>query len=210
MVTSGTIFGIDTAIYQQFQSIVQAVNGVVTEPVLNRFLGRFFHSYGLQNMGDSIVTSIGVTNAHVEQNDGLARFARNGQPLVLAEGFDFGEVPFRFLGRNFSWDVSAFMPSSSSMTAATQTGGRMWVLKTRDQNLMRYVPPARGDTGGGDPIPREVEFVMPLGGPMGFFKPRHDGSGDTVNFLEAPFDRWLAIAPKFIPGIVLTGLTESI
>lgn len=209
--TDGTdIFGINLTVHQQFQSIVQAVNGVLTEPVLNRYLGRFFHAYGLQNMGDSIVTSIGVTNAHVEQNDGLARFARNGQPLVLAEGFDFGEVPFRFLGRNFGWDVSAYMPSSSSMTAATQTGGRAWVLKTRDQNLMRYVPPMRGDTGGGDPIPREVEFVMPLGGPMGFFKPRHDGSGDTVNFLEAPFDRWLAIAPKFIPGVVLTGLTESI
>jgi hypothetical protein len=83
-------------------------------------------------------------------------------------------------------------------------------MKTRDQNLMRYVPPLREGAAGQEPIPREVEFVMPLGGPLGIFKPRHNASGDTVNFLEAPFDRWVALAPKFLPGIVMTGLTESI
>jgi hypothetical protein len=210
MKTTGTIFGLNVATYQQFQSIVQAVSGVLTEPVLNRYFGRFFHAYGMQNMPDSIVTSIGVTNAHVEQNDGLARFSRQGVPLVFADGYEAAEVPYRFNGRNVSWDVSAYMPSSSDMTAATQTGGRLWAMKTRDQNLMRYVPPLREGAAGQEPITREVEFVMPLGGPLGIFKPRHNSSGDTVNFLEAPFDRWVALAPKFLPGIVMTGLTESI
>lgn len=211
LITTGTVFGINVATHPQFQSISQAVSGVLTEPTLNKYFGRFFHAYGMKNLPDSIVTSIGVTNAHVEQNDGLSRFARNGQGLVVQDGFEMGEVPFRFQGRNVTWDVSAYMPSSSSMTAATQTGGRLWAMKTRDRNLMRYVPPKRGQTGAdGGPLPNEVEFVLPVGGPFGIFKPRHNTDGDTVNFLEAPFDRWLAIAPKFLPGIKLTSLTESI
>lgn len=208
--TSGTVFGIALGTYQQFQSIVQAVSGVLTGPVLNKFTGRFLQAYGMQNLPDSVITSIGVTNAHVEQSEGLSIIDRTNAPYMISEGFDFGDVPFRFLGRKFKWHTSGFMPSSSSITAATQTGGRLWMLKTRDRNLMRYVPPARSGAGGSDPIPNEIEFMMPSGGPMGIFKARHDGSGDTVNVWEAPFDKWIAIAPRFMPGIVLTGLTESI
>lgn len=208
--TSTTVFGIPLGTYQQFQSIVQAVNGVLTGPVLNKFTGRFLQAYGIQNLPDSVITSIGVTNAHVEQSEGLSIIDRTNAPYLIAEGFDFGEVPFRFLGRKFKWHTSTFMPSSSDITAATQTGGRLWMLKTRDKNLMRYVPPARSGAQGVDPIPNEVEFMMPSGGPMGVFKARHSAAGDTVNVWEAPFDKWIAIAPRFMPGVLLTGLTESI
>jgi hypothetical protein len=209
MVTSGTIFGINYSTFPQFQSIVRAVSGVATPTYLNKIFGQFFVAYGMENMADTLVTGIGVTNAVVEQNDGLQRF-QGGAPLQFVEGYEMGEIPYRFNGRNMLWINSAFMPSLSDMTADTQTGGRLWALKTREQNLMRYVPAKRAGAGtGDDPITSEVEFVMTQPG-MGVFKARHDADGDTVNFYEAPFDRWMAIAPKFLPGVRLTGVTESI
>jgi hypothetical protein len=210
LATTGTKFGVNIATYMQFQSIVAAVSGVATETLFNKYWGRFFDAYGMANIPDAIVSRIGVLNAHAEQNDGLGRFNRSGQRLVMSEGYEFGGVPFNFNGRNVTWDPSSYMPSASDMTASSQTGGILWALKTRDRNLMRYVPPLAGGNVGAEPIPSEVEFVFPQGGPMGIFKPRHDGSGDTVNFLEAPFDRWMAVAPRFMPGIKLTSLTESI
>ena len=210
MVTSGSPFGINVSTYPQFQSIVRTVSGVATPTFLNKIFGQYFTAYGMENMADTIVTSVGVTNAVVEQNDGLQRF-NGGQPLSFTEGYEFGEVPYRFNGRNMKWVNSAFMPSLSSMAAATQTGGRLWALKTRDQNLVRYVAPKRGGAGtGADPIPSEVEFLMSGNGNMGVFKPRHDGDGDVVNFFEAPFDRWMAIAPKVLQGVRLITVTESI
>jgi hypothetical protein len=210
MVTTGSPFGVNVATYMQFQSIVAAVSGVATETLFNKYWGRFFHAYGLQNAPDAMVSTIGVMNAHSEQNDGLGRFNRSGQRLVMSEGYEFGQVPYNFQGRDVTWDPSAYMPSASAMNAAAQDGGILWAMKTRDRNIMRYVPPMAGGNVGAEPIPNEVEFVFPQGGPYGIFKARHDGSGDTVNFLEAPFDKWLAIAPRFMPGIKLTSLTESI
>ncbi len=32
----------------------------------------------------------------------------------------------------------------------------------------------------------------------------------AASIYEAPFDRWMAIAPRFLPGVRLTGVTESI
>ena len=207
--TGAAIFGIDVDVFQQFQSILATVSGVATGTVLSKYFARFFRAYGMANMPDTIVTSMGVTNANIENDDSLGRY-QLGQTQVFSEGYKMGEPQFVFNGRNVGWNVSAFMPSTSDMTATSQTGGLMWALKTRDQNIRRYIPPKPGafDTAG-SPIPNEVMFPFPVNGPMGIFKPRHDTAGDTVNFLEAPFDRWMAIAPVWLPGIRLDSLVES-
>lgn len=208
--TGAPIFGIDVDVFQQFQSIVSAVSGVATGTVLNKFMARFSKAYGIGNMPDQIVTSHGVTNAVIANDEGLGRFQLNDQ-RVFTEGFKMGVVPYAYGGRSFSWNVSDFMPSASSMTAATQTGGILWALKTKDKNIRRYVPPKPGVfDAGGNPLPNDIQFAFASkSGPFGIFKPRHDSNGDTVNFFEAPFDKWLAIAPVFIPGIKLTSLTED-
>jgi len=206
---TGTVFNINLATYTQLQSVVKNVGGVLTEQIMNRYFGRFFQAYGMQDMPETIITSMGVTNAHVENSDGLGRFDRTGRPFVVADGFEMGAIPFTFNGMNMKWHVTAFMPSDSDITATSQTGGRLWGLKLRDQNIVRYVPPALPQAKNEEPFPSEVEFVYPL--IDGVFKPLHDSStAATTNFQEAPFYRHVAYAPKVMQGIKLTGLTESI
>lgn len=204
-------FGIEVDVFEQFASVVKAVSGVLTEQVLNRYFGRYFQAYGMQNMPDTIITSMGVTNAHVENSDGLGRFDRTGKAFVIANGFDYGAVPFTFNGMNMKWHVSAFMPSASDVTSSSPTGGRLWALKLRDQNIMRYVPPKlAGSKAGTAPMDSEVEFAFPLGGPNGIFKPYHNSSGNSTNWQEAPFYKHVAYAPRFMPGIKLTSLSENL
>lgn len=209
--TSTDIFGINVTVFQQMQSVLKDVGGVLTNQVLNRYYGRYFKAYGMNNCPESMVTSMGVTNAHVENSDGLRRFESHGRPFVIAEGFEYGAVPYVFNGMNMKWHVSAFMPSTSDVTAATHTGGRLWGLKLRDQNLMRYVPPRIPQSRTMEPFHSEVEFLYPLGGPNGAFKPYHSPTtARATNFQEAPFYRHIAIVPRHMPGIKLTGLTESL
>lgn len=211
LVATGTIFNINVATYAQFQSINQAVSGVFTERTANRYFGRFFQAYGMSNMADTIITSMGVTNAHVENSDGLARFDRTGKPFTIATGYEMGAVPFVFNGQKLAWHISAFMPSLSDVTATTHTGGRMWCMKMRKQNIRRYVPPGLPQAKKHGAFHSEVEFLYPLGGPHGIFKPYHDsGTARATNFQEAPFYRHMAWVPMFMPGIKLTSLTESL
>lgn len=208
LISSGTAFNINVATYPQFQSIVKAVNDVLSETQLNRYFGRFFQAYGMMNMPDTIVTSMGVTNAHVENSVGFGRMDRTNSPFLIADGWDFGAVPFQFNGMKMRWHVSPLMPSTSSMTAATQNGGRLWAMKLRDQNIRRYVAPMLPQSTSMAPFPAEVEFMYPQKNTI--FKPYHDTNGRTTEFQEAPFYKHCAFAPKFMPGIKLTGLTENL
>lgn len=215
LVSTGTVFNINVATHQQFQSVLDAPGGVLTETRLNRIWGRFFQAYGMQNMPDTVITSMGVTNAHVENSDGLGRFDRTNKPFVVADGFNMGAIPFQFNGMNMAWHVTAFMPSDSDVTAASPVGGRLWGLKLRDQNIKRYVPPMIDDSRTGvAPFPSEIEFARPLGGRMGIFKPYHSRvsgtAGATTVYKEAPFYRHVAFLPRFLPGIKMTSLLENL
>lgn len=216
LIATGTVFNINVATYPQFQSIVKAVSGTLTSQVLNRYFGRFFQAYGLRDMPDTIVTSMGVTNAYVENSEGLQRFDRTGKPFIIADGYEYGDVPFVFQGRKMGWHVSAFMTSDSDVTAAAPTGGRMWGLKLRDKNVVQYVPPRLPQSKTQAPAPQIVEFAYPLVNSM--FKPMHapntGGSnadaGKTTNFQEAPYYIHTAWCPKTMQGVKLTSLAESL
>ncbi len=215
LVNTGTIFNINVATFMQFQSIVKDVSGVLTQPLLDRYSGRFFQAYGLLNMFDTLVTSMGVTNAYTENYIGLQRFERHGRPFVIADGFELGDVPYVFQGRQMAWHITPFMPSTSDVTAASPTGGRMWGLKLRDGNIVRYVPPKLdGSRTGVKPMPADVEFAYPLGGTGGIFKAYHSRTsgtaGGTTNIDEAPFYMHRAFMPRWIPGMKLYNLQESL
>lgn len=209
LVTTGSPFGINVATYQQFQSIVKSVSGAFTDPVFNRYAGRFFQAYGMRDFPDTVITSVGVENVYVENSDGLARFERNGKPFMIAVGFEVGESPITFQGKRLALHISSFMPSSSDVTASAPTGGRMWMLKLRNQNVVRYVPPRIAQSKTHPQFNSEIEFLYALGGPNGIFKPYHSNSKST-NMQEAPYFRYVAYCPKFMPGIKLTGLQESL
>lgn len=207
--TGPAVFGIDVDTYTQFQSVVKALGGdVASGTVLDRYFGRLFKAYGMQNMPDTVITSMGVTNAVIENSDGLRRFESMGRKFQFQEGWEYGNVPYGFNGQAMDWLVSAFMPSLSDVTASSAVGGRLWGLKFRDGNMMRYVPPKNPYAGSQEMVGNEVEFTYPLGGPHGIFKPYHSTSGRSTNYQEAPFLCYKAIVPRFMPGLKLTGAQE--
>ena len=207
----GGVTGIDLAVYEQLQSVVRAFGGdPLDELWLHRLWGRYFKAYGLMDCPDTIVTSGGATTAYFENRTlsapGFRVTRAQGSKLTLGEGFEVGQTPFVFHGKAIDWIESANMPSLSDVTS-TSVGGRLWALKTKGQNLKRYIPPPIG--GKRDPsIGAEIEFEFPLGGPMGIMKPRQASSGNTTRWHEAPFSCAKALAPDHIPGILLTGLKE--
>jgi hypothetical protein len=210
LVTTGTVFGIDVAEYEQFKSIVDtSVGGTFTEKVWNKYAGRFKKACGREHFPDTWVTSDGVMNAHVNNSDGLSRFDRTGRLFDIKVGYEFGETPFIYGGMKCRLITSDFMPTLSLMTSGNETcGGRMWGMKTRERNLVRYLPPRLPGAASDARFGREVEFTCPLMNSI--FTPMHTSDGRISNYQEAPLDRWIAIAPEWMPGVLLGGLAEDL
>jgi len=214
LASGATPFGINVTTYQQFVSVVNDVDGSLTETLLNRMWGRYFKAYGLADIPDTIVTSTGVTTNYVENRSlsapGFVVNRDQGDRFMLGEGYEIGSAPFAFHGQRVGWYDTPFMPSLSDATDSTVNGGRLWGLKTRDKNLNRLVPPPIGSSKTLEGFGREIEFTYPIGGPMGICKPYHDTNGRSTNIMEAPFEVMKAIVPKTIPGIKMTSLSETL
>jgi len=207
-----TPFGINVVNFPQMQSIVSSLAGeAVTSTIFNRFMGRYFKSYGRENMPDMAISSPGARNAYAENSEGLGRYDITGKPLNLMAGYQVNDDNAGvYEGMHFKWIVSPFMPTDSEMDDASQIGGEVWFLKTREENLMRYVAPkldwSKSSTEHGD----EVEFIYGGWGPMGIFFPYLSTNGRPTGYLQAPFQRYVAICPKVMQGIRLTGVAESL
>lgn len=193
--TTGAVYGIDVSVYQQFMSIIAAIDGVLLENTLSQYAARFRRAYGMDLMPDTILTTPGAENAYAEDADGLARFMRQGQRLRLKAGYE--NEGFAYNGRDVQWHTSEFMPA-----------GRLWWLKLREGNIKRYTAPPLPGAATNSQFPREVEFSRPAGGPGGIFKPYHTTDGQTSEWQEAPFDRFQEFAPDVVQSIEMTGLTE--
>jgi len=217
LVNTGTIFqNINVAEYEQFQSLVEANGGTaLSEEDFNKWNGRFQKAYGAENAIDTWITSCGVVNAAVDQGfNGLTsgfefRAERQGQFFKPNFGYDLEEKPVMSpSGKRQRLIKSDFMPSASQMDGST-TGGRMWGLKTRDENLKRYLAPTISGSRTMDEMGAGMEFLYALGlGEGGVFKPYHSQNGNSTNYMEAPFYHYTATAPRFIPGVKITGLLE--
>lgn len=208
--SSGTIYGIALATYQQFQSVVQSSVGDLDETKLNRYFQRLWKAYGTMNFPDTVLTSMGVTLALLDSSYGLTdRFIRNlGDRQKLVMGFQSaGESAYMFNGIPIRWIESPYMPSDSQF-AGTANGGRLWALKFRDKNIKRYLPPPLPGAKKNAMFGREAEFPFGTGGPSGMFSPYHSSAGRKTNWMEAPFNRWCEYAPDYMPGLNLSGINE--
>lgn len=194
LVDSGSPFGISLTTHPQFKSLVSAVNAVMDEAVLNKFVGGFFDAYGGVNGLDSLITTTGVLTAYMESIDGLYRYDRNNERLTLREGW--ASMDYAWQGRVFEILASRY-----------QKPGQAYIMKLRDQNLKRYVPPSVSGVGKRGEFSREIQFVAPWMGSRTIFKPAHVSSA-TSEFAEAPFLCFREWCPDQLPGIKLTGLTE--
>jgi hypothetical protein len=193
-VNSGSPFGINLSNHPQFKSLVGAVNAVLDEATLNKYVGGFYDAYGGMYMVDSVLTTTGVMTAYMESIDGLYRYARNNERLTLKEGWT---------SMDYAWQGQTF----EILASRYQKPGQAYIMKTGDQNLKRYVPPTVDSTRSQSGFSGEIQFIAPFLGSSTIWKPAHISSA-TSEFAEAPFLCLREWCPDQMAGIKLTGLTE--
>jgi hypothetical protein len=208
MKASGTILGgasaaeaLDLDKYAQFKSSVTALNGPLTEDLLNKHVGNYLDAYPGLTI-DTIITTNGVTQKHLQQF-GLYNnrnfYDRQGKSLNAKGGWS--EISYEFNGRTLRWIVDPLCLKK-----------RLYALKLAGGNIKRYVPPtiAPGDSriNAGAGTDGEVQFLAPLGGHTGVFMVARDSSAVVLDVLEAPFYQYNLIAPIDPRGIKLTAITE--
>ena len=210
MKSSGRLMGgasaaeaLDVDSYPQFKSSVTAVNGPLTEDVLNKYVGEYLDAYPGETV-DTIITTNGVTQKHLQQY-GLYNnrqfYDRQGKSLNAKGGWS--EVNYEFNGRVLRWIVDPLCVKN-----------RLYAIKLQGGNIKRYVPPSisRGDSmvsGDSAGMDGEVQFLAPAGGHTGIFMVARGTSGQVLDILEAPFWQYQLIAPIDPRGIILKSLTEA-
>jgi hypothetical protein len=209
MKSSGQILGgsasdeaLDLDTYSQFKSSVQAINGPLTEDIMNKWVGNYLDSYPGSTC-DTIITTNGVTQKHLQQY-GLYNnrnfYDRQGKSLNAKAGW--AEVNYEFNGRVMRWIVDPLCAKE-----------RLYCIKLAGGNIKRYQPPTI--SGGNEKLNNssagtdgEVQFLAPLGGHTGVFMLARTTGGAVMDILEAPFHQYNLIAPIDPRGIKLTSLTE--
>ncbi len=201
--SSGVILGgasgaaaLDLAVYPQFKSQVQAVNGPLTDDVINGYIGGYLDAYPGETL-DTIITTQGVQLKWLQQPglyNNRQNYERTGKALSFKGGWS--QIAYEFGGRSYEWIMSPM--------CLTKT---LYALKFAGENIQRFSPPRLG--GMEASMGQEIEFLAPLGGHSGVFMVAHASSGAPQELLEAPFWYYCLIAPKDPRGVKLTGLTEA-
>jgi hypothetical protein len=193
LVSSGSdVFGFNLGNHPQFKSLVAAVNGVLDEATLNKYVGGFFDAYGAMYGLDSVMTTTGVLTAYMEAIDGLYRYQRQGERLTLHEGW--ASMDYAWQGQQFEIMASRYIYPET-----------VYIHKTRDQNIKRYGLPKYGTQTSG--FPGGIDFVAPLLGSSTIFMPTRQ-SDDIIQFAQAPFNIFREWCPDQLPGVKLTAVTE--
>lgn len=203
MKSSGQIMGgsasdqvLDLDTYSQFKSKVTAVNGPLTDTVMNNNIGGFLDAFPGASL-DTLLTTMGVTNKYMEQPqlyNNRMFYDRQGKALTVMGGWD--DVGYTFNGRKFRWMISPMV-----------IPGRLYGFKLNAGNIKRYIPPKVG--GSNDQVGSEVEFMCPLAGHSNIFKVAHASSGASQALLEAPFWQYQLVCPIDVKGVKLTDTTEA-
>ena len=200
---SGQILGgadaaqaLDLDLYQQFKSQVQAVNGPLTDDVINGYIGGYLDAYPGESL-DTVITTQGVQLKWLQQPglyNNRQNYERTGKALSFKGGWS--QIAYEFAGRSYEWIMSPMCLSNT-----------LYAMKFAGDNVRRYGPPRIG--GMEASMGPELEFLAPLGGLDGVFMVSHDGDGNPQELLECPFWYYQLIAPVDPRGVKLTGLTEA-
>ena len=182
--------------YPQFKSQVQAVNGPLTDDVINGYIGGYLDAYPGETL-DTVITTQGVQLKWLQQPglyNNRQNYERTGKALSFKGGWS--QISYEFGGRTYEWIMS---PMCLSKT--------LYAMKFGGDNIQRFSPPRLGGVEAS--MGPEIEFLAPLGGHSGVFMVSHADSGAPQELLEAPFWYYNLIAPTDPRAVKLTGLTEA-
>ena len=200
---ASTNVALDLALYPQFKSQVKAVNGPLTDDVINGYIGGYLDAYPGETL-DTVITTQGVQLKWLQQ-PGLYNNRQNYERTGKAVSFKGGwsSISYEFGGRTYEWIMS---PMCLSKT--------LYAMKFGGDNIQRFSPPRLG--GMEASMGPEIEFLAPLGGHNGVFMISHSTNSATAgsagrpqDLLEAPFWYYNLIAPTDPRAVKLTGLTEA-
>lgn len=196
MASSGSPFGISLTNHPQLKSLTGAVNGVMDGTVLNKYVGGFYDAYGGMYELDSLITTAGVIVGFLESMDGLFRFDVQGKRPDYNTGWT---------SLDYAWNGMPIMVAQSRYCNAKTA----YICKMGGNNLKRYVPPPiKGTRSGDGGMPQDVQFTAPFQGSSSIFLPSILSSAYT-EFVEAPFVYFREYCPDQMPGVILTGISES-
>jgi len=189
---------LDLTTYPQFKSQVKAVNGPLTDDVINGYIGGYLDAYPGETL-DTIITTQGVQLKWLQQPglyNNRQNYERTGKALSFKGGWS--QISYEFGGRTYEWIMS---PMCLSKT--------LYAMKFGGDNIQRFSPPRLG--GMEASMGPEIEFLAPLGGHSGVFMVAHDSAGTAapMDLLESPFWYYNLIAPTDPRAVKLSGLTEA-
>lgn len=201
--SSGYILGggsgdaaLDLTTYPQFKSQVKAVNGPLTDDVINGYIGGYLDAYPGETL-DTVITTQGVQLNWLKQPglyNNRMNYERTGKAVSFKGGWS--QISYEFGGRTYEWIMS---PMCLSKT--------LYAMKFGGDNIQRFSPPRFG--GMEASMGPEIEFLAPAGGLSGVFMISHASTGAPMDLLEAPFWYYNLIAPTDPRAVKLTGLTEA-
>lgn len=195
---------------------VENVGDYLTERYWNKIIGWFRSQYGERFMPDTIITTYGVLNGALQQafrfepgtpgggggtyvsgDAQVVQSANRGDTGSPGIDMDFGGVRLGHRGRRFKlYDDPVCLKEN------------LFALKTRDDNLMRLVPPPIEGSGKQAQF-QDVEFVNNI-----VFKSiwafAHNSAGAQTDFMVAPYVLNCNHYIKDPQSIRLRGLTEAV
>lgn len=199
---STTVLGVDVAQHPEFSSINEALNGVLTQQVLRKYLSKFSEVYGPYGYDvDTGLCRRGVYNNYLTNYDVISRRDTTNQPLTVANEGSRGRWAINHDGMGLDIGLSDFCNS-----------GEFYMLKMKGGNWKRYVPPSVGGSGGGPAnIPAYMEFEF-IGSELGYTGTKipimsSDGT-PTRGFGFYGESRMQCVADQW-SCVKLTGVTED-
>lgn len=187
-----------------FKSYVQSVGSALDENTLRRYVARMAHARDNTMQIDTLLASEGVWSGYADNIDGIYTFDRNGQNLNIKGGMSNGSDDGTFMY------FEAFGQRWRCMWDPWPAAGTLYGLKTDDRNFKMMVPPRLPRAGSNTQFDSGVEFVWPaVSGTSSIFGPTYNTAGALTDMVQAPFYYPFEFVPDVIPGMKLTGITES-
>jgi hypothetical protein len=198
---------IDVSERPEFKSFKYAVNGVLTEYNLKRYLQRVHSAFEPNGHTiDTLIASEGVWAAYESQKIGQYRIDRTSRVASItnegqAEGFTF-----TFEGKTYKGSTSRFVE-----------GGTMYGIKLGGKNWKKYVPPSPKGLSKMSEADAYVPFEFVAGAITGTSTNQlpvyQTGSTGGPNLVtqasQMPGRIRMQLVPDQVNGMKLTGITED-
>jgi len=194
--SSSNAAALNLTTYPQFKSQVKAVNGPLTDDVINGYIGGYLDAYPGETL-DTVITTQGVQLKWLQQPglyNNRQNYERTGKALSFKGGWS--QIAYEFGGRTYEWIMSPMCLSNT-----------LYALKFGGDNIQRFSPPRLGGVEAS--MGPEIEFLAPLGGLSGVFMISTASTGAPQDLLEAPFWYYNLIAPSDPRAVKLENLTEA-